>query len=130
MVQSLVLRVLAAAGLAYQAYVHFDLASRYAAKKDQISQEDLFRIEGVAAVIAALAVLFLPRRGAVLAFFVAAGGLAAVLVYRYIDVGAFAGLPNMYEPLWFSEKTNSAIAEAVAAVAALLLIVRRRARTD
>jgi hypothetical protein len=53
------------------------------------------------------------------AFLVAAAGLAAVLLYRYVDVGAFGPFPNMYEPLWYAEKSRSAIAEAIGTVTAL-----------
>jgi len=85
---------------------------------------DLFRVEGVAAAIAAAAVLFHPRRyTAAFAFLVAAAGTAAVLVYAYVDVGAFGPFPDMYDPIWFPEKTLSAWAEGVAAVAALALFV-------
>ena len=62
------------------------------------------------------------RFGALVAFLVAAGGLGAVLLYAYVDVGGFGPLPNMYDPIWYPEKTISAIAEAVAAVGALALL--------
>jgi hypothetical protein len=111
------------AGLAIDAYVHFHLASGYSGVKSSVlSQADLFRGEATVAVIAAVAVLLRPRRyTAAFAFVVLAAGTAAVLVYRYIDVGAFGPFPNMYEPLWYGEKTLSAIAEGVGAVAALAL---------
>jgi hypothetical protein len=113
------------AGLAVDAFVHFDLASAYAGvKSSTLSQADLFRAEGAVAVIAAVALLARPRRHtAALAFLVSAGGVAAVLLYRYNDVGAFGPFPNMYEPLWYTEKTLSAWAEGVAALAALALLV-------
>jgi hypothetical protein len=62
----------------------------------------------------------------VLAFLVAVGGFAAVVIYRYVDVGAFGPFPNMYEPIWYTEKTVSAVAELVAALAALPLVVLPR----
>ncbi len=61
-----------------------------------------------------------------MALLVAAGGVGAVLLYQYVDVGAVGPLPNMYEPLSYPEKTNSLIAEAVAALAALALHRARR----
>lgn len=123
------LRLLAAAGLAVDAYVHFVLASQYDANAAAISQGTLFRIEAVAAAIAAVLVLLVRARiAAVLAFLVSAAGLAAVLVYRYVDVGAFGPFPAMYEPIWYAEKTLSAVGEAVAALAALLLTVSGRRR--
>jgi hypothetical protein len=49
--------------------------------------------------------------------------LGAVLLYGYIDVGGFGPLPDMYDPIWYTEKTISAVAEAVAAVGALCLLL-------
>jgi hypothetical protein len=118
-----VLTLIAAAGLAIDAYVHFDLAAAYSGVKSSVlNQGDLFRGEGTVAAIAAAAVLLRPRRyTAAFAFVVAAAGTAAVLVYAYVDVGAFGPFPNMYDPLWFGEKTLSAVAEGAAALAALVL---------
>lgn len=117
--------VVVVAGLAVDAYVHFDLASSYAGVKSSVlSQADLFRAEGAVAVIAAVALLVRPRRyTAAFAFLVSAAGTAAVVVYVYVDVGAFGPIPNMYENLWYTEKTLSAWAEGIAAVAALALFV-------
>lgn len=119
------LALVAAAGLAIDAWVHFDLASPYdAIRSSVLSQGDLFRVEGVAATIAAAAVLVRPRRyTAAFAFLVAAAGTAAVLFYAYVDVGAFGPFPNMYDPAWFGKKTLSAWAEGIAALAALALFV-------
>lgn len=117
------LALIAAAGLAIDAFVHFDLASAYdPIKSSTLSQGDLFRVEGAAAAIAAAAVLLRPRRyTAAFAFLVAAAGTAAVLVYAYVDVGAFGPFPDMYDPLWYTEKTLSVWAEGVATVAAFAL---------
>lgn len=117
------LTLIAAAGLAIDAYVHFDLASMYAAVKSSVlSQADLFRGEATFAAIAAAAVLLHPRRyTAAFAFVVAAAGTAAVLVYRYVDVGALGPFPDMYEPLWYGKKTLSVIAEGAGAVGAIAL---------
>lgn len=120
-----VLTLLAVAGLAVDAYVHFHLASTYdAIKTSTLSQGELFRAEGVAAVVAALAVVVRPRRyTALFAFAVAGGGLAAVLIYRYIDIKAFGPFPAMYEPVWYADKVRSAYAEGIAAAAAAALMV-------
>jgi hypothetical protein len=117
------LALVTAAGLAIQAYVHFDLASEYdVIRSSTLSQGDLFRAEATVAVIAAVAVLLRPRRyTAALAFVVAAAGLAAVLVYTYVNIGAFGPFPNMYDPIWYPEKTLSVWAEGIAALAALAL---------
>jgi glycerol-3-phosphate acyltransferase PlsY len=121
-----VLRLVVVVGLAVDVYVHFHLAPNFDGLKGTgslaVSQGFLFRVEAVVAIVAALAVLLIRHRAsAMFAFLVLAGGLAAVLLYRYVDVGAIGPLPAMYDPTWYAEKTNSAIAEGVAAVAAALL---------
>jgi hypothetical protein len=127
---SLGLAIVAAAGLAVDAFVHFDLASGYdGVKSSVLTQGDLFRVEGALAALAAVAVLLRPRRyTAAFAFLVAAGGTAAVLVYAYVDVGAFGPFPDMYDPAWYTEKTLSAWAEGIAAIAALGLFLHLHAR--
>jgi hypothetical protein len=124
------LAVVAAVGLGIDAFVHFDLASAYdGVKSSVLTQGDLFRAEGIGAVIAGLAVLIRPRRyTAALAFLVSAGGTAAVLVYAYVNVGAFGPFPNMYDPPWYTEKTLSAWAEGIAALASLVLYALLHAR--
>jgi hypothetical protein len=120
----LALALVAAAGLAIDAYVHFDLAAAYSGIKSSVlNQGELFRAEGAVAALAAAAVLFRPRRyTAAFAFVVAGAGTAAVLVYAYVNVGAFGPVPNMYDPAWYPEKTLSAWAEGIAALAALALL--------
>ncbi|MBA2311058.1 MAG: hypothetical protein H0W01_17580 [Pseudonocardiales bacterium] len=120
------LRVVAAAGLAYDAYSHFDLAGTYEGSGGAITQATLFRIEAVLAVLAALGVLLVRRKIVTFAaLLVAAGGLAVLLLYRYVDVGVLGPLPNMYEPVWYPKKTWSAISMAVASLALLILLLRR-----
>jgi hypothetical protein len=118
--------VIVVAGLAVDAFVHFDLASAFRANKTStLSETELFRAEAVAAIVAGLALLVRPRRyTAAFAFLVAAAGTAAVIVYRYVNVGKFGPVPNMYDPFWApAEKNLSAVAEAVAALAALALVM-------
>lgn len=123
------LRLLTAAGLAVDAYVHADLAATYDPVTRTISQGDLFRIEAGAAALAAVLLVLFGTRPLVWAYalLVAAAGLAAVLLYHYVDVGTVGPLPNMYEPAWYPEKTASAVAEAAATLtaAAGLLLARR-----
>ena len=120
--------MLAVAGLAVDAYVHLHLASGYdSVRTSTLSQGDLFRAEGIAAIAVAVAVLVRPRRyTAVLAAVLGAGGVAAVLVYRYVNIKAFGPIPAMYEPLWYGDKTRSAYAEGVAAAAGAALAILRR----
>lgn len=119
------LTVIVVVGLAVDAFVHLHLASSYAAVRSSVlSQGALFYAEGIVAAIAAVALLVRPRRYTVaFAFLVSAGGTLAVLLYSYVDVGAIGPLPNMYEPVWYFEKTLSAWAEGIAALAALSLLV-------
>jgi hypothetical protein len=116
--------VIVVAGLAIDAYVHFDLAKAYSpVKTSTLSQGDLFRAEGVVAILAALLLIVHPRRWtAAVAAVVAGAGLAAVLVYAYIDVPRIGPIPAMYDSAWYTEKTLSAIGEAAAFVAAVILL--------
>ena len=124
----MVLRLVVVAGLAVDVYVHLHLAAGYDANTAAISEGTLFRVEaGVAGLAAVVVLLTRTQIGVMVAFLVAAGGVGAVLLYQYVDVGAVGPLPNMYEPLSYPEKTNSLIAEAVAALAALALLVLHRA---
>jgi hypothetical protein len=122
------LTVVTVAGLAVDAYVHLHLASDYdAVKTTVLSQGELFRAEGSAAIVVAVALLVRPRRyTAVLAALLGAAGLAAVLVYRYVNIKAFGPIPAMYEPIWYGDKTRSAYAEGSAAVAGAALAILRR----
>jgi len=114
-------------GLGYDAYAHLDLAAGFDANSAAISQGMLFRVEAVLAGLAALGVLLI-RRGAAALFAVLVAGtaLGAVLLYRYVDLGALGPLPDMYEPSWYPEKTLSAIAEAAGIISAgALLFIKR-----
>ncbi|GLZ43662.1 hypothetical protein [Actinokineospora sp. NBRC 105648] len=127
---SLPLRAVAAAGLAVNAFLHLRVAGDYDGNVATISQGTVFRVEAVIAVLAALAVLATAHRAAAaFALLVSIGSLAAVLLYHYVDLGALGPLPNMYEPTWYTEKTLSAIAEAIAALAAGTALLLRPTRT-
>lgn len=118
------LRLVVITGLVIDAAVHFHLAHFYDGTKESISQGALFRIEGVLAIVAAVLVLLVRGRlVALVAVAVLSGGVFAVLLYRYVNVGALGPLPNMYEPFWYDDKTLSFWAELIGAVAALALFV-------
>ena len=121
---TVLLIVVAAAGLAVDGVVHLDLASTYAPVRTSVlSEADLFRAQGVVAVVAALLLIGRPRRySTVIAAVVAGSALAVLLVYRYYDVGRLGPIPSMYEPVWYGEKTLAAIAEGAALVAAVVLV--------
>ncbi len=121
-----VLTLLVVGGLAIDAYVHLHIAHNYVHNNTStLSEADLFRLESVVAIlaaIAALATLVQPRRYLVaIAFVVSASALAALLVYRYVNIKAIGPFPSMYEPIWFSDKTLAAYAEAVATGASAVL---------
>jgi hypothetical protein len=124
-----VLRLLTAAGLGVEAYVHIHLATKYDVGGG-LSQGLLFRIEGGVAILLALIVLASGSRFLhFLAFLVAASALGAVLLYSYTNVGRLGPLPNMHDPAWFPQKTLSAAAAAVATLASAALVLRSRGGT-
>lgn len=122
------LRVATAAALGIDAAVHWQNASAYDAVTATISQGELFRVEAGLAVAVGLLVLVRPQPSSwVAAVLVGASALAAVLLYRYVDVGSLGPLPNMYENTWqVPGKLLSAYAEGAAVVlAGLGLVVHR-----
>lgn len=124
------LRVLVAAGLAVDAYVHLSLAGTYQLVHPQgIGQGNLFRIEAAVAIVVAVLVLATGRRLALLAAVVVGlSALAAVVTYRYADIPGFGPIPSMYDPAWYFSKSLSAVAELVAGLAALCALVLRAPR--
>ena len=107
------LRVLAAACLGVSAFVHLHLAHRYG-YPGTINGETLFKIQGV--VAAAIGVLLLVTGNKWVWAAAALVGLAsfgAVMLYRYVNVGAIGPLPNMYDATWdpSPDKLLSALAE-------------------
>lgn len=128
----ILLRVLVAAGLAIDVYVHVRLSDLLDVPAGgAITQGDLFLIEaGVAALAAALVLAWPSRISYAFAFLVAASALGAVLLYRYVDLGSLGPLPRMYTPVWTMDKIVSAIAEGVAAVLAAVGVFLPRQRRD
>jgi hypothetical protein len=122
------LRVSTAAALGIDAVVHARNASAYDAVKATVSQGELFRLEAGLAIVAALLVLMRPRPSSwVAALVVAASALAAVLRYRYVDVGSLGPFPDMYENTWqVPGKLLSAYAEAAAVLLAVLGVLTHR----
>lgn len=116
------LRVLIALGLAIDAYVHFVMAPNYQlAFPGGMGGGNLFRIQAVVAILAALYVLI---RGSRLSYAIAAlvalSAFAAVVLSVYIQLPQIGPIPAMYEPLWFFEKGLSAVAEGIAGVLAVV----------
>jgi hypothetical protein len=123
---NMALRVLTALALFIDAGVHIYLAPGYqAASPGGIGQGNLFLLEAAAAVLAALYVLFRGSRASfALALAVALSAFVAVMVYRYVDIPAFGPFPAMYEPVWFFEKSLSAVAEGAGALLAAAGLLR------
>ena len=67
-------------------------------------------------------------RGSRLAFLTAAGvglsAFAAVVLYRYVQVPGLGPIPPMYEPVWFFQKSLSAVVEGAAGALALVAALR------
>jgi glucan phosphoethanolaminetransferase (alkaline phosphatase superfamily) len=121
------LRAATSAALVIGAVVHFQDAHFYDANTGSLlDQGQLFRIQGVAAILVAVLVLVWPRwQSWLLAFLVAVSACAAVVTYNYVDVGPILGLPNMYEPSWGPPgKVVSAWAEGIGALLALTGLIR------
>ncbi|MGI5165496.1 hypothetical protein ACQEU3_14160 [Spirillospora sp. CA-253888] len=114
--------MLVAAGLAVDAVVHWRFAPEMKfVEGGAIAGDVLFYLQAALAAGVAVLVLGMPRRWTyALAFLTAASALGALVLYYYVDVGALGPLPNMHEPVWYGEKTASAVGEGVAALAALV----------
>jgi hypothetical protein len=129
-VADVALRLIGAAALAISSYVHLHGAHFYTSLGNTITQGDLFYAQGAIAALVALWVLVTGNRWAWVAVaMVGIASFAAVMTYRYVDVGSIGPIPDMYEPTWqTSDKLLSAYAEAAAFVAAAMALIRMRAR--
>jgi hypothetical protein len=119
-----VLVAIAVVGLAIDAYTHFKTADNYDGNTTgTVNQGVLFRIEASVAIIAAVALIVRANMlTAAFALLVAGGGLALLLLYRYVAVGKIGPIPDMTEMLWYGQKTSSAVGEAIAVVASAALL--------
>lgn len=117
---NMAMRALTALALFIDAGVHIFLAPGYqASSPGGIGQGNLFLLESAVAVLAALWVLVRGSRASfALALVVALSAFVAVVLYRYVDIPAFGPFPAMYEPVWFFEKSLSAVAEGAGALLA------------
>ena len=117
-----ILRVGVAASLVVSAVIHVQLAPGYQqAAPGGVGQGTLFLVQAGAAALAAVLVLIKGSRMAfAAAAVVALSSLAAVLLYRYVQVPAIGPLPSMYEPVWYTAKVVTALAEAAAGALAAI----------
>ena len=119
-----ILRVLASAALATSAYVHLHLAHLYS-YGSTLTGTELFRAQGVVAGIVAVALLVTGNRWIwMIAALIGLGSFAAVMLYRYVDVGQIGPLPNMYDATWqpSPDKMLSAVAELAVPILWLLYL--------
>jgi hypothetical protein len=114
----ILLRVLTATALVVSGYIHLHLAHRYG-YPGTVTGTQLFIAQGVAALVLAAAIFVTGNRwvwaaGAALGL----ASFAAVMLYRYVDIGAIGPLPNMYDATWrpSPDKMVSAVAELSAAL--------------
>ncbi len=122
----IILVTIAAVGLVVNAVIHFMLAGPYdAIAGTLIGQGDLFRIQAVVNIVAAvfLVISLRFRRvafiAALAAAVVAAGGLGLVVITALVPLDLTAiGLPYLFEPIWFTDKIISALAQGLALAAA------------
>lgn len=126
------LRVLGALALGCSGYLHLRIALDRPPLLDdgQVTLSGLFVAQAVAVLVVVVWVL---ARGDALAWLafaaVAAASLAALLLSVYVRIPAIGPLPEIYEPVWYTDKylaAASAAAAVVVAVVALALLRRRR----
>jgi hypothetical protein len=118
-----VLALAVAATMVVDAYVHLHDAAFYdLVRSSVVSQGTLFRAEGAVALATALVLLIWPRPMTWAASLLVAGSaFGAVMLYTYVNLGAFGPLPNMFEPTWaLPGKLTSAWAEGIGALLALI----------
>jgi len=122
----LIPRIAAAVGLAIDSGVHAQLAGQYDAVSASISEGALFRIESGAAALAVVLVLAWRKPvGDIFAALTAIAGSAAILLYRYVDVGTIGPLPDMFDPVWFTGKVWALVGQALALLALVPLLPGR-----
>jgi hypothetical protein len=114
------LRTVTAAGLTVDAVVHLRIAGDYDRVGAQITEGTLFRVEAAVALFSAIFVLLSARwLAALIAAGVAASAAFGLLLSVYWDLGAIGPFPDLYEPIWFTEKVIAFIAETVSLLTAL-----------
>jgi len=125
------LGILVAAAFVIDGVVHGTSASAYdPAHGGFITEGNLFRAEALAAAVVAILLVLTPNRLTwTLALAVSATALSAVILYRYVNVGAIGPLPDLYEPTWqVPGKLLSAYAEASAVLVSGVVLVVNRGR--
>ncbi len=130
-----ILIALTALALVVNAVIHLQLAGPFdAITGTLIGQGWLFRIQAIVNIAVAILLIVVRRPWvAVAAAVVAAGGLALILITVAVPLDlTVLGLPVLFEPLWYPQKTIAAIVQALAIVTAAVLIgaLRRAAAPE
>ena len=123
-----VVRLLVAGALAVSGWLHLDLAATFDAVGEQITLGALFRVQGVVALLVA-AWLLVQRRSwppEAAALLVALPSAALLLLSVHVRIPALGPFPEVHEPIWYAEKTASAVAAVLAAAGAAALLAARR----
>jgi hypothetical protein len=108
-----------AVALAVDAYVHATSSRFYdPAHGGLITEGNPFRAEAVVSGVLVVLLLLRPSGWTLAAaLLVATSALAALVLYRYVDVGSIGPIPDLYEPTWHVPgKLPSAYAEGIAVV--------------
>ncbi len=122
----LAVRLLTAAALAVSAYVHVDLSSSPYYAGGQLTLGALFLGQAVVAGLVALWVLGRPSRVAyAAAAAVAAASFLALVLSTYVRLPSVGPFPVLYEPVWYADKVDAAVAAGVALLASLAGLARR-----
>jgi hypothetical protein len=125
------LRIGAAAMLAVDADVHGRLAQQSWQGWHPITPAQLFGAEALGAALVGVALLLSARTVIwLVAALVGFVGVVAVVLTYYVDIPAIGPIPSMYEPIWTSSKTSSAVAEGLALLIALYALRRRFAASS
>ncbi len=120
-----ILIALTALALVVNAVIHLQLAGPFdAITGTLIGQGWLFRIQAIVNIAVAILLIVVRRPWvAAAAAVVAAGGLALILITVAVPLDLTSvGLPVLYEPLWYPQKTISAIVQGLAILTAAVLI--------
>ena len=130
---NMALRVLTALGVRFDPrrgrQISISPPATRSASPGGIGQGNLFLLEAATAVLVGLYVLIRGSRiSFALALLVALSAFGAVMLYRYVDIPAFGPFPAMYDPVWFFEKTLSAVAEGAGVLLAGAGLMRGSSR--
>jgi hypothetical protein len=118
--------------LGFSAFLHARIASDSTplAANGEIRLSGLFVAQAIAAAIVSLWVLVQGSRLAWLAFgAVALGSFVAVVMSTYVTIPSIGPLPEIHDPVWYTDKTLAAITAGIATLVAVVALATSR-RTE